>query len=199
MQECHNTLVDYSAKAEENGVDITGMVYVNDGYAFVYFGGSLHLLGELDDLACLNVSTTSATLTKKDALDTKYQSKVTENVTGISENTLYITVTDKEGVEHTKAGEPAKVIYGEVKNGPVNPNDPPKHLGEMIYFYTFALNGTQYLGYFTMEATTQSNITTASFRSNETLYSRMFGYVFEDQDAAENKIALTISGTDPTV
>ena len=79
LQTCNNALKDYMATSfEDENTDISGTVFVSNGYAYVYLNSSLQYVGKLDDKEIKD--------TVVEALDGK---KVT------------VTYTDKEGTAQT--------------------------------------------------------------------------------------------------
>ena len=69
MQTCRNALTDYLALVggddDPDNDDATGMVFVSDGYAFVYLNSALQQIGEVDKLAVIQNGTTDLTSMKE--------------------------------------------------------------------------------------------------------------------------------------
>ena len=61
MQTCRNALTDYLALVggddDPDNDDATGMVFVSDGYAFVYLNSALQQIGDVDNLAVIKNDT----------------------------------------------------------------------------------------------------------------------------------------------
>lgn len=148
LQTCSNAMKDYSALAAQEGKSIgTGMVFVNDGFVFVYVNSSLHYVGELKDL---------------DKFDNtiKYV-KGKANIGGSAVNTTdnYTDVTLTLG-----SGENPEVKTI-TKTEMITNKD-------SIYLYTTKVNGTTYFGFFTLESETAND---AQYKTQGALYSRLYG------------------------
>ncbi|OAO13200.1 hypothetical protein AV274_5117 [Blastocystis sp. ATCC 50177/Nand II] len=73
MQTCRNALTDYLALVggddDPDNDDATGMVFVSDGYAFVYLNSALQQIGEVDDLAVIHNGDTDISNLKTNGID----------------------------------------------------------------------------------------------------------------------------------
>ena len=146
LQTCSNAKKDYSALAAQEGKSIgTGMVFVNDGFVFVYVNSSLHYVGELKDL---------------DKFDNtiKYVKGKANIGSAMNEASTYDDVTLTLGRE----AETVKTITkAEMSTNKDN-----------IYLYTTTVNGTTYFGFFTLESETAND---AQYKTQGALYSRLYG------------------------
>ena len=146
LQTCSNAMKDYSALAAQEGKSIgTGMVFVNDGFVFVYVNSSLHYVGELKDL---------------DKFDNtiKYVKGKANIGSAMNEASTYDDVTLTLGRE----AETVKTITkAEMSTNKDN-----------IYLYTTTVNGTTYFGFFTLESETAND---AQYKTQGALYSRLYG------------------------
>ena len=91
MQTCRNALTDYLALVggddDPDNDDATGMVFVSDGYAFVYLNSALQQIGDVDNLAVI----------KNDTGDiSKLKATVGITFTGTFESTITIQFGDSD-------------------------------------------------------------------------------------------------------
>ncbi len=137
MQTCRNALTDYLALVggddDPDNDDATGMVFVSDGYAFVYLNSALQQIGDVDDLAVIQRDDTdisglktegiefSGTITSKVEISFVYDDETKET------ETKPIEMTDLDAVQDV-------------------------HNAQNLYFYSVTINKTLYSGYFTYEA-----------------------------------------------
>lgn len=133
MQTCRNALTDYLALVggddDPDNDDATGMVFVSDGYAFVYLNSALQQIGDVDNLAVI----------KNDTGDiSKLKATVGITFTGTFESTITIKFGDSNG-EKTFDKASFDMVEGE-------------HKEQNLYFYAITLNNTRYSGYFMYEA-----------------------------------------------
>ena len=163
MQECRNALTDYSVQAQEKEQDITGIVFINNEYAYVNLSGNLHLLGKLEKLE--NIMSDGA----------KSKGTAPSGIAGFSETKTFtggrvtITMTDEKG-----DAAPAKTVsLTENKVEPTKTGDEAVHAKEVLYLYSVTVNDVTYVGYFTYEQPGEAKFIT----DNQTVYSRAFGYV----------------------
>lgn len=137
MQTCRNALTDYLALVggddDPDNDDATGMVFVSDGYAFVYLNSALQQIGEVDDLAVIHNGDTDISNLKTNGIDFSgiIASKVTISFVYEDENmeteTKDIVMSDLDAVQD-------------------------EHNAQNLYFYSISINKTLYSGYFTYEA-----------------------------------------------
>ena len=181
LQTCTNALKDYQALAidEETGVadDMDGIVFVNDGYAYVYLNSQLHYIGETKDL--MKVNTTYAISNKIDEAGTILP--VPTNETG----TASVTVS------FTKDSDTTKVIF----QAAAGTNDATTtyynlaavedsvegvvdgKAAEVVYFYEIEINKTAYAGYFTLEQPAEDDV--ALYQIQSANYSHLYGVMPE--------------------
>lgn len=175
MQECRNALTNYSAEAEKEGVNTTGMVFVNNEYAYVNLSGNLHLLGKLGDMAYIDSDGQGYRTTPKEA------GTQIEGFKGQSEGQYYtggkviIALTNANNEKNSKT-----VSLAKNEKEPVSSQDDALHENENLYIYYVVVNETKYVGYFTYEQPKGAKFIT----DNNTVYSRAFGYVVIDQATA---------------
>ena len=137
MQTCRNALTDYLALVggddDPTNDDATGMVFVSDGYAFVYLNSALQQIGEVDDLAVIHNG------------DTDISELETEGIE------FSCTITSKVNISFVYNDETK-----ETETQPIAMSDldavPGEHNAQNLYFYSITVNKTLYSGYFTYEA-----------------------------------------------
>lgn len=134
MQVCHNAMTDYISQSitddDPNNDNLTGMVFVSDGYAFVYINNQLQTLGTLSGNA--NVA-----VLKSGAVDIG-------GLKGIA------------GAENVKTATELNIKVGADTAGKdfvlATPQNQPngEELDERyaLYVYNITVNGTTYAGYF---------------------------------------------------
>ena len=134
MQVCHNAMTDYISQSitddDPNNDNLTGMVFVSDGYAFVYINNQLQTLGTLSGNA--NVA-----VLKSGAVDIG-------GLKGIA------------GAENVKTATELNIKVGADTAGKdfvlATPQNQPngEELGERyaLYVYNITVNGPTYAGYF---------------------------------------------------
>lgn len=137
MQTCRNALTDYLALVggddDPDNDEASGMVFVSDGYAFVYLNSALQQIGEVDKLVVIQNGDTTI-----DGLETD---GITFGGTITSKVTISFVYND-ENIE-TETKDIAMSDLDEVKD---------KHNAQNLYFYSITINKTLYSGYFTYEA-----------------------------------------------
>lgn len=137
MQTCRNALTDYLALVggddDPDNDEASGMVFVSDGYAFVYLNSALQQIGDVDDLAVIHNGDTDISNLKTNGID--FSGTIASKVT-IS------FVYNDENIE-TETKDIAMSDLDEVKD---------KHNAQNLYFYSITINKTLYSGYFTYEA-----------------------------------------------
>lgn len=170
MQECRNALTVYTEQAQENEQPTSGVVFVNNNYAFVNLSGNLHLLGKLDDLVNINGGGSVGNFKKKPGAG------LTLTETNYSE--IWIQITDEKNIKQD-------AVQVELSNGEGKAN-------ELLYFYSVEVNGTSYVGYFTFEVVTSGKPAQYIVSENSTIYSRQCGYVAITENAN-----MAVSATNP--
>lgn len=166
LQQSNNALKEYLALVLEDGDTSAadGIVFVSDGYAHVYINSALHYIGETDDMPYIGT-------------DGSLRNVSNANEVGIAG----IGITAGKGDDstavvlnkaHTIGSNPDQVI-GFRSLGAVTDEADPLYgkTIENLYFYETTVNGTDYVGYFTLESGA------GRFRLEETNYSRMSGIV----------------------
>lgn len=137
MQTCRNALTDYLALVggddDPDNDEASGMVFVSDGYAFVYLNSALQQIGDVDDLAVIHNGDTDISNLKTNGID--FSGTIASKVT-IS------FVYNDENIE-TETKDIAMSDLDEVKD---------KHNAQNLYFYSITINKMLYSGYFTYEA-----------------------------------------------
>ena len=166
LQQSNNALKEYLALVLEDGDTSAadGIVFVSDGYAHVYINSALHYIGETDDMPYIGT-------------DGSLRNVSNANEVGIAG----IGITAGKGDDstavvlnkaHTIGSNPDQVI-GFRSLGAVTDEADPLYgkTIENLYFYETTVNGTDYVGYFTLESGA------GRFCLEETNYSRMSGIV----------------------
>lgn len=166
LQQSNNALKEYLALVLEDGDTSAadGIVFVSDGYAHVYINSALHYIGETDDMPYIGT-------------DGSLRNVSNANEVGIAG----IGITAGKGDDstavvlnkaHTIGANPDQVI-GFRSLGAVTDEADPLYgkTIENLYFYETTVNGTDYVGYFTLESGA------GRFCLEETNYSRMSGIV----------------------
>ncbi|MGN1040911.1 MAG: type II secretion system protein [Candidatus Fimimonas sp.] len=161
LQTCSNAMKDYSAIAAQEGKSVgTGMMFVNDGFVFVYINGSLHYVGEL------------ASLDKIDK-DGEYSAAKTPVISGLTDGTTYTTcnikVNGNVAVTVKTTGTESGNTYVLAAN--------EDHKVENLYFYHTTINNVEWWGYFTLEGTD------ANYQTQGANYSRVFGAATQTNEA----------------
>ena len=138
MQTCRNALTDYLALVggddDPDNDDATGMVFVSDGYAFVYLNSALQQIGEVDDLAVIKNDTTDLSALKVEGVT------FTGTISDGADGKVTIKFDYKEGEQDTEK---------EIKIADLNATE--DKTAENLYFYSISINKTPYYGYFTYE------------------------------------------------
>lgn len=133
MQVCHNAMTDYISQSitddDPNNDNITGMVFVSDGYAFVYINNQLQTLGTLSGNA--NVAVLESAAVNIDGL---------EGIATVGANLADATELN------IKVGSDTKGTDFVLANG--KPNEAELKQNYALYVYNITVNGTKYAGYF---------------------------------------------------
>lgn len=183
MQVCHNAMTDYISQSitddDPNNDNLTGMVFVSDGYAFVYINNQLQTLGTLSGNA--NVA-----VLKSEAVDIgELKGIAGESLT--SATTLNIRVgSDTEGTDFVLASP---------QEG--QPNEAELTETYALYVYNITVNGTTYAGYFAINTAPKPT----EFVLEGALYAPYTGISAYDSDDSNNIPAngLTLSVVAPVV
>lgn len=172
LQTATNAYKDYSAAAaEENKTELTGTVFVSDGYAYVVLNSSLQYIGKTSDLVNVSAdgafsSTTIKNFTTSVLSTTIKYTTITLSFTGKS-----FTSKDDEGKETTTKIADLDDVILTVSDLKESVTDVGKKAAETIYFYSVEVNGTTYLGYFTLEGED------ALYQTQGATYSHAYGVV----------------------
>lgn len=139
MQVCHNAMTDYISQSitddDPNNDNLTGMVFVSDGYAFVYINNQLQTLGTLSGNANVVV------LKKGEVNVSKLQ--------GIETVGEGLTTATKLKIQVGKADADNAGKVFELENPQVGqPNEAELDEKYALYVYNITVNGTKYVGYF---------------------------------------------------
>lgn len=134
MQVCHNAMTDYISQSitddDPNNDNLTGMVFVSDGYAFVYINNQLQTLGTLSGNA--NVA-----VLKSGAVDIgELQGIAGENLTAATKLNIKVGA-DTAGKDF---------VLATPQEGQSNEDDLSETYA--LYVYNITVNGTTYAGYF---------------------------------------------------
>ena len=139
MQVCHNAMTDYISQSitddDPNNDNLTGMVFVSDGYAFVYINNQLQTLGTLSGNA--NVA-----VLKSGAVDIgELQGIAGENLTAATKLNIKVGA-DTAGKDFVLATPQED-----------QPNEAELTETYALYVYNITVNGTTYAGYFVINIT----------------------------------------------
>lgn len=178
MQVCHNAMTDYISQSitddDPNNDNLTGMVFVSDGYAFVYINNQLQTLGTLSGNA--NVA-----VLKSEAVDIGELKGIDDTATGLTSATkLNIKVgADTEGTDFVLATPQEQ------------PNGPELKQNYALYVYNITVNGTAYAGYFVINIAEKPT----EFVLEGALYAPYTGISAYDSDATNDipEYGLTLS------
>lgn len=135
MQVCHNAMTDYISQSitddDPNNDNLTGMVFVSDGYAFVYINNQLQTLGTLSGNA--NVA-----VLKSAAVDIGGLKGIAgaENVKTATKLNIKVGA-DTEGTDF---------VLAKPQQGQLNEAELTQKYA--LYVYNITVNGTAYAGYF---------------------------------------------------
>lgn len=135
MQVCHNAMTDYISQSitddDPNNDNITGMVFVSDGYAFVYINNQLQTLGTLSGNANVAVlKSGEVNIGGLKGIDGA------ENVTNVTELNIKVGKVDEDNKGKDFVLETGK------------PNEAELTAKYALYVYNITVNGTKYAGYF---------------------------------------------------
>lgn len=159
MQTCKNGLTNYQSQVgtddDPRNDNTAGMVFVYDGYAYVYISGALQYVGELEDLAVYKAGAT--------AIEGKLPEGITEgSKSGTDQITINITPDQGSKQETIIKDSDLGAAGAEMEN----------KKAENVYFYSIEVNSTTYVGYFTVETSENPALV-----SESAIYSRVAGFV----------------------
>ena len=134
MQVCHNAMTDYISQSitddDPNNDNLTGMVFVSDGYAFVYINNQLQTLGTLSGNANVAVLKSGAVAIGE------LQGIAGTGLTSATELNIKVGKVDED-----TAGTDFVLETGK-------PNEAELTETYALYVYNITVNGTTYAGYF---------------------------------------------------
>lgn len=168
LQQSNNALKEYLALVldddDPSNDTPSGIVFVSDGYAHVYLNSSLHYIGETSDMPYIG--------TDGELRNVRTAGNV--GITGISvtspktDDSTAVVITKA----HTAGTNPEQVVGFHGLSAITAESDPlVGKTTENLYFYETTVNGTDYVGYFTLESGS------GRFQLESTNYSRMSGAV----------------------
>ena len=169
LQQSNNALKEYLALVldddDPSNDTPSGLVFVSDGYAHLYLNNSLHYIGETSDMPYLGSDGELKNVAEADDVGIVGVDIIGG---GKADGDTAVVLTKA----HT-AGVNTEQVIGFHSLGAVTDEADPLYgkTIENLYFYETTVNGTDYVGYFTMESGA------GRFRLEETNYSRMSGVV----------------------
>ena len=168
MQVCHNAMTDYISQSitddDPNNDNLTGMVFVSDGYAFVYINNQLQTLGTLSGNA--NVA-----VLKSGAVDIgELQGIAGENLTAATKLNIKVGA-DTAGKDFVLATPQED-----------QPNEAELTETYALYVYNITVNGTTYAGYFAINTAEKPT----EFVLEGALYAPYTGISAYDSEATED-------------
>lgn len=174
LQVCHNAMTEYISQSttddDPNNDNPVGMVFVSDGYAFVYINNQLQTLGTLSGNA--NVA-----VLESGEVDIGELKGIDATDTGLADATkLNIRVgADTEGTDFVLA----------------NPKEAELTQTYALYVYNITVNGTAYAGYFVINTAEKPT----EFVLEGALYAPYTGISAYDSDATNDipEYGLTLS------
>lgn len=183
MQVCHNAMTDYISQSitddDPNNDNLTGMVFVSDGYAFVYINNQLQTLGTLSGNA--NVA-----VLKSGAVDIgELQGIAGENLTTATKLNIKVGA-DTAGKDFVLATPQED-----------QPNEAELTETYALYVYNITVNGTTYAGYFAINTAEKPT----EFVLEGALYAPYTGISAYDSDDSNNIPAngLTLTAVTPPI
>ena len=170
LQTCTNALHDYQAiAAEENETeDTTGIVFVSNGYAYVYLNSSLQFVGKTEDMAVLKSDGTfTGELPVSGANGFKWKSAAPS--AAVTEITLKYQSNNAE-VDITKTELAVEVLEDDDSE-----TETTAKKAENVYFYVIEnVNGSSYIGWFTLEQADNNGL--CKYSTQGANYARRYGY-----------------------
>lgn len=185
MQVCHNAMTDYISQSitddDPNNDNLTGMVFVSDGYAFVYINNQLQTLGTLSGNANVAVLKSGAVdigeLQGIDGEGLTSATKLKIKVGADTESTDFVLATPQQG----------------------QPNEADLTQTYALYVYNITVNGTTYAGYFAINTAEKPT----EFVLEGALYAPYTGIsAYDGSDADNNNIpanGLTLTDVTPPI
>ena len=168
MQVCHNAMTDYISQSitddDPNNDNLTGMVFVSDGYAFVYINNQLQTLGTLSGNA--NVA-----VLKSGAVDIG-------GLKGIAGANLADATKLNIKVGADAAGK--DFVLADPQEGQSNEAELTETYA--LYVYNITVNGTAYAGYFAINTDEKPT----EFVLEGALYAPYTGISAYDSDDSNN-------------
>lgn len=137
LQTCHHGLTEYVSTRAIDGEDSSGVVFVCDGYAFVFAEGNLHEVGKLDELTAIKSGERGFVYENKPA-DTQSVGEIALLETLPSSGKLTISGT---ALADNETLDLSQLLSEENKI----------HKTQNLYFYSIKVNEKTYNGYFTCE------------------------------------------------
>lgn len=180
MQVCHNAMTDYISQSttddNPNNDNPVGMVFVSDGYAFVYINNQLQTLGTLSGNANVAVL--------------KSGEVNIGDLKGIAGTGL--TSATKLNIKVGKVGADTKgtdFVLAKPQQGQLNEAELTEDYA--LYVYNITVNGTAYAGYFAINITEKPT----EFVLEGALYAPYTGISAYDSDATNDipEYGLTLS------
>lgn len=184
LQVCHNAMTEYISQSttddDPNNDNPVGMVFVSDGYAFVYINNQLQTLGTLSGNA--NVA-----VLKSGAVDIGELKGIAG--TGLTSATK---LNIKVGAD-TEANKGTDFVLANPKEG--QPNADKLTQDYALYVYNITVNGTAYAGYFAINTHEKPT----EFVLEGALYAPYTGISAYDTDATNNipEHGLTLTVVEP--
>lgn len=168
MQVCHNAMTDYISQSitddDPNNDNLTGMVFVSDGYAFVYINNQLQTLGTLSGNA--NVA-----VLKSGEVDIgELKGIAGEDLTSATKLNIKVGA-DTKGKDF---------VLADPQQG--QPNEADLTQTYALYVYNITVNGTTYAGYFAINITEKPT----EFVLEGALYAPYTGISAYDSDDSNN-------------
>lgn len=168
MQVCHNAMTDYISQSitddDPNNDNLTGMVFVSDGYAFVYINNQLQTLGTLSGNANVAVLKSGAV-----------------NIGGLKGIAgAGLTSATKLNIKVGADTEGTDFVLADPKEG--QPNEADLKQTYALYVYNITVNGTAYAGYFAINTAEKPT----EFVLEGALYAPYTGISAYDSDASDN-------------
>lgn len=180
MQVCHNAMTDYISQSitddDPNNDNLTGMVFVSDGYAFVYINNQLQTLGTLSGNANVAVLKSGAVGIGK--------------LQGIAGESLTSATKLNIKVGADTAGK--DFVLASPQEG--QPNEAELTETYALYVYNITVNGTAYAGYFAINTAEKPT----EFVLEGALYAPYTGISAYDSDDSNNIPAKGLTLTDVT-
>lgn len=222
LSTCRNALTDVTGIYADNGEtsdELDGMVFVSNGYAYVFLNSALQYVGEIDDLAAVNADGTTKTVGKENIkyVYEEYETATIEVTKGYSydcivwgdttiyfDSAVYCGYTSSAGVTYdadkteyyayTDTDDTHYYLgadeYQASESETKKGTDLSEKTAETLYIYEVELNGTTYVGFFTYES---SN---ALYQTESATYSRLYSYSTLTATVDSETNATLLTGSD---